>query len=89
LKVKGELEKNMRFPNEVALKKKKLNIFKIGRLWYFKCFFEDKEIFRDLLEYYNREKYKFEFSSVGERNKIMKDLVSVEEALEKGAEMVV
>jgi hypothetical protein len=55
-------------------KKKKLNIFKIGKLWCFKYFFDDKEIFRDLMEYYNRDKYRFELGTIGERNKIMKYL---------------
>ena len=54
--------------------KKKLNIFKIGKLWCFKYFFDDKEIFRDLMEYYNRDKHRFELGTVGERNKIMKYL---------------
>ena len=34
-------------------------------------------------------KYRFELGSVGEKNKIMKDLVSVEEAIAKGAKKVV
>ena len=55
-------------------KKKKLNFFKIGKIWCFKYFFDDKEIFNDLLEYYNREKYRFELGTVGERNKIIKYL---------------
>ncbi|RCV63011.1 hypothetical protein C5S53_15970 [Methanophagales archaeon] len=55
-------------------KKKKLNFFKIGKIWCFKYFFDDKEIFNDLLEYYNREKYRFELGSVGARNKILKYL---------------
>jgi hypothetical protein len=58
----------------VPERKKKLNIFKIGSLWCFKHFFEDKEMFRELLEYYNREKYRFELSSGGERNKLIKYL---------------
>lgn len=58
LKAKRE-EKNMCFPNDVALKKKKIN------------------------------KYWFVPGSVGERNKIMKDMASVEEAIAKGAEKVV
>jgi hypothetical protein len=55
-------------------KKKKFNFFKIGKIWCFKYFFDDKEIFNDLLEYYNREKYRFELGSVGARNKIIKYL---------------
>jgi len=56
------------------LKREKINIFKIGRLWCFKHFFDDKELFRELYEYYNQDKYRFELPTVGERNKIMKYL---------------
>jgi len=84
-------EKAMSFPtfDIEPEKKKKLNFFKIGKIWCFKYFFDDKEIFNDLLEYYNREKYQFELGSVGTRNKIMNDLVSVEDAIANGAEKVV
>ena len=56
------------------LKREKINLFKLGRLWCFKHFFDDKEIFRELKEYYNRDKYRFELLTFGERNKIMKYL---------------
>ena len=56
------------------LKREKINLFKIGRLWCFKHFFDDKEIFMELNEYYNQDKYRFELPTVGERNKIMKYL---------------
>ena len=49
-------------------------MFKIGRLWCFKYFFDDKEIFKELYEYYNQDKYRFELPTVGERNKILKYL---------------
>ena len=55
-------------------KREKINIFKLGRLWCFKHFFDDREIFRELYEYYNPDKYRFELPTVGERNKIMKYL---------------
>ncbi len=69
-------EIDMKFPtfDIEPEKKKKLNFFKIGKIWCFKQFFDDKEIFNDLLEYYNREKYRFELGTVGERNKIIKYL---------------
>ena len=54
--------------------KKKHKIFKIGCLWCFKYFFDDKEIFKALLEYYSHAKYQFELGTVGARNKIMKYL---------------
>jgi hypothetical protein len=75
LKAKLE-ENNLNFPtfDIEPEKKEKLNIFKIEKIWCFKYFFDDKEIFNDLLEYYNREKYRFELGSVGARNKIIKYL---------------
>jgi len=59
---------------DVEPKKEKLNIFKLGNLWCFKYFFDDMELFKELSEYYNQEKYRFELGTVGERNKIMKYL---------------
>jgi len=56
------------------LKREKINIFKLGRLWCFKHFFDDKELFRELYEYYNHDKYRFELPTVGERNKFIKYL---------------
>lgn len=58
----------------VSAKREKVNIFKIGSLWCFKYFFDNREIFKELSEYYNREKYRFELKNVGERNKVMKYL---------------
>jgi hypothetical protein len=55
-------------------KREKINLFKIRKVWCFKHFFDDKEIFKELYEYYNQEKYRFELPTVGERNKIMKYL---------------
>ncbi len=58
----------------IDAKGEKINIFKIGSLWCFKYYFGDREIFMDLSEYYNRDKYRFELKNVGERNKVMKYL---------------
>jgi hypothetical protein len=55
-------------------KREKINLFKIRKVWCFKHFFDDKELFKELYNYYNQEKYRFELPSVGERNKIMKYL---------------
>jgi hypothetical protein len=52
----------------------KINIFKIGSLWCFKYFFGDREIFNELSEYYNREKYRFELKNDDERKKVKKYL---------------
>jgi hypothetical protein len=58
---------------DVADGRKRINVFKVGKLWVFKHFFsENKELFRQLADHYNRETYKFEFKSVGERNQALK-----------------
>jgi hypothetical protein len=54
--------------------RKKINIFKIGKLYCFKHYFNDKQIFEELSPYYNKEKYRFECRTAGERNKIIKYL---------------
>ena len=62
---------------EFDIDRKKINVFKIGKLYCFKQYFNDKEIFKELSEYYNEKKYRFECSTAGERNKIMKYLWKV------------
>ena len=58
---------------DVAERRKRINVFKVGKLWVFKHFFDDnKELFRLLADHYNRETYRFEFKSVGERNQALK-----------------
>jgi len=54
--------------------RKKINIFKIGKLYCFKYYFNDREIFEGLSKYYNEKNYRFECNTVGERNKIIKYL---------------
>jgi hypothetical protein len=61
---------------EFEIKRKKVNIFKIGNLYCFKQYLNDRELFEELSEYYNPEKYRFECKSAGERNKIIKLLLS-------------
>ena len=53
------------------VKKERINIFKIGKLWCFKHFFDDREIFSELADYYHRESYRFELENVAERNKVI------------------
>lgn len=36
--------------------------------WIFKHYFDDKEILRELADYYNKDYYRFEFKTKGERN---------------------
>ncbi|MGQ9721459.1 MAG: hypothetical protein ACUVXA_09090 [Candidatus Jordarchaeum sp.] len=47
-----------------------INLFKIGSIWAFKYFFEDKSLFRELADYYNRSNYRFETHSVEDRDKL-------------------
>ena len=54
--------------------RKKINIFKIQKLYCFKHYFNDKQVFEELSKYYNEEKYRFECGTTGERNKIIKYL---------------
>jgi hypothetical protein len=54
--------------------RKKINIFKIGKLYCFKHYFNDKEVFEGMSKYYNETKYRFECGTVSERNKIIKYL---------------
>jgi hypothetical protein len=49
-------------------------MFKVGKLWVFKQFFDNKEIFKALLGYYNQDYYRFEFKSIADRNNALKIL---------------
>jgi hypothetical protein len=53
---------------------KRITLFKLGKLWVFKHFFDDKETFKVLAENYNEFKFRFEFKTFGERNKALKIL---------------
>jgi len=58
---------------DVKMKRKRINVFKVDKLWVFKHFFaDDKELFRELADYYNRKTYRFEFKTLGERNNAFK-----------------
>jgi hypothetical protein len=57
---------------DVLPKRKRINVFKVGKLWLFKYFFDNKEIFKALLDYYNKDLYRFEFKSTGARNNALK-----------------
>jgi hypothetical protein len=47
-------------------KRKRINVFKVGKLWVFKYFFADnQDLFRQLTDHYNLDTYRFEFKSVG------------------------
>ena len=59
---------------EVAERRVRITIFKLGKLWVFKQFFDKREVFDALLDYYNRDQYRFEFKSIGARNNALKIL---------------
>lgn len=72
--ISGGLDKKTPKPAtfDVIQKRKRIILFKLGRLWVFKHFFDDTESFKALAEFYNEDKYRFEFKTFGERNKAYK-----------------
>jgi len=59
---------------DVVERRVRITIFKLGKLWVFKQFFDKREVFDALLDYYNRDQYRFEFKSIGARNNALKIL---------------
>jgi hypothetical protein len=59
---------------DVVNKRSRINIFKISGAYYFKHFFEDPELFRNLEPFYEKSRYRFRMPTAGERNKVMKVL---------------
>jgi hypothetical protein len=57
---------------DVIPRRKHIVIFKLGKLWVFKQFFDNRELFDALLDYYNKDLYRFEFKSIGARNNALK-----------------
>jgi hypothetical protein len=53
---------------DVIERRKRITFFKLGKLWVFKQFFDNHELFNALLDYYNKDLYRFEFKSTGARN---------------------
>ena len=53
-------------------KRKHITFFKLGKLWVFKQFFDNRTLFDALLDYYNKDQYRFEFKSIGARNNALK-----------------
>ena len=52
--------------------KKSITIIKAGSHWIFKHFFEDRETFRELADYYDKDGYRFVLKTPGERNLVQK-----------------
>jgi hypothetical protein len=59
---------------EFDIKRKKINIFKIGETYCFKQYFKNRELFGKLSKYYNQQKYRFEYFSDSDGNDIIKIL---------------
>jgi len=59
---------------DVIPKRKRLVVFKVGKLWVFKQFFDNHELFNALLDYYHKDQYRFEFKTVAGRNNALKIL---------------
>ena len=55
-----------------AAPKKNITIIKAGHHWLFKHFFEDKDLFRELADYYDKDGYRFILRTPGERNLVQK-----------------
>ncbi|MDD4652108.1 MAG: hypothetical protein PHQ34_07735 [Methanothrix sp.] len=52
--------------------RKRITIIKAGRHWAFKHFFEDRGIFQELADYYDRDGYRFVLRTPGERILVQK-----------------
>ena len=53
-------------------RRKRIIIFKAAGCWIFKHFFDDSAIFWELADHYNKNLSRFEFKTIGERNKAIK-----------------
>jgi hypothetical protein len=51
-----------------------IKIFKIGSAYYFKHFFDDPELLRELEPYYEKRHHRFKIATAGDRTKVMKFL---------------
>jgi hypothetical protein len=57
---------------DVIPKRKHITFFKLGKLWVFKQLFDNHVLFNALLDYYNKDLYRFEFKYIGSRNNALK-----------------
>jgi hypothetical protein len=57
---------------DITENRPRINIFKLNKVYYFKHFFDDPEIFWELEPYYEKISYRFKMASAGARNKVMK-----------------
>ncbi|MDD1741851.1 MAG: hypothetical protein LUQ47_00825, partial [Methanotrichaceae archaeon] len=59
---------------DVLPKHKRIIVFKLGKIWAFKHFFDDRKVYDELMNYYNKDLYRFEFKSHAVRNNGLKIL---------------
>jgi hypothetical protein len=57
---------------DVIPKRKRITLFKLGNIWVFKQFFDNKAFYHALREYYNKDQYRCELKSIGARNNALK-----------------
>jgi hypothetical protein len=57
---------------DVIERRKHITFFKLGKLWVFKQFFDNRALFDALLNFYNKDLFCFEFKSIGARNNALK-----------------
>jgi hypothetical protein len=57
---------------DITQQRPRINIFKLNKVYYFKHFFDDPELFMELEPYYEKASYRFKMASAGARNKVMK-----------------
>jgi hypothetical protein len=57
---------------DVVPRRKHITLFKLGKIWVFKQFFDNHELFNALLDYYNKDLFRFEFKYIGSRNNALK-----------------
>ena len=57
---------------DVVERRKRITVFRLGKLWVFKQFFDNHELFNALWDYYNKDLFRFEFKSTGARNNALK-----------------
>jgi hypothetical protein len=57
---------------DVVHRGKHITFFKLGKLWVFKQFFDNRALYDALLDYFNKDQYRFEFKSIGARNNALK-----------------
>ncbi len=59
-------------PFDITEKRPLINIFKLGGAYYFKHFFDNPQLYRELEPFYEMGRFRFKMATAGERNKVMK-----------------